>query len=453
MWAAIAVGLWLAFSGFVWLSAMLTRRRERARIRAQAAAAGDDAVLIAFASQTGFGEELAQMTASALEQGGLGARVVSFADLDTAMLKEARRALFVVSTTGEGDPPDSAARALRQVLGADTDLSGLSYGLLALGDREYRDFCGFGHAVDGWLRRNGAAPLFDVVEVDDADPAAIRHWQHQLNQITGSTAAPDWTPPAYDRWRLVEQRRLNAGSPGGPAFHLAFEPIDHAADWQAGDIVEMGVPAPEGSAPGGAEAPAAREYSIASLPSDGRLELLVRRMARPDGTPGLASGWLTQTAALGDEVAMRVRPNRSFHGPDATTPMILIGNGTGLAGLRAHLRARQGANGGTWLLFGERTSAHDAFHDTELQAALSDGALTRLDRCFSRDAGDGRYVQQLITEQAAEIAAWIERGAVLYVCGSLEGMASGVQAALESVLGAEQIVDLVETGRYRRDVY
>lgn len=448
IWAATAVGLWLAGSGAVWWSAWRGRRHERARIQAQAEAAGDDAVPVAFASQTGFGEELALMTASALEQGGVGVRIVSFADLDTAMLKSARRALFVVSTTGEGDAPDSATRALRQVLGVDADLSGLSYGLLALGDREYRDFCGFAHTVDGWLRRNGATALFDLVEVDDADPAAIRHWQHQLNQITGSTAAPDWTPPAYDRWRLVERRLLNAGSPGGPAFHLAFEPMDHAADWRAGDIVEVGVPASEG-----AEAPAAREYSIASLASDGRLELLVRRMTRPDGTPGLASGWLTGTAVVGDEVAMRVRTNRSFHGPDAATPMILIGNGTGLAGLRAHLKARHGANAETWLLFGERTSAHDAFHDAELQAALSDSSLTRLDRCFSRDAGDGRYVQQLITEQAAEILAWVDRGAVVYVCGSLEGMASGVQAALENVLGAERVVDLVETGRYRRDVY
>ena len=448
IWGAAAVALWLVFTAGVYLSAYLSRRRERAQARAQAEAAGEDAVLVAFASQTGFGEELALMTAQALNAGGVGARVVSFADLDIDLLKQARRALFVVATTGEGDAPDSATRALRQVLGTEGDLPHLSYGMLALGDREYRDFCGFGHAVDGWLRRGGATALFDMVEVDDADPAAIRHWQHQLNQITGSTAAPDWTPPAYDAWRLVERRLLNPGSPGGEAYHLAFEPMDHAADWQAGDIVEIGVPARDG-----AEAPAAREYSIASLPADGRLDLLVRLMTRPDGTPGLASGWLTGTAVVGDAVSMRVRTNRSFHGPDPATPMILIGNGTGLAGLRAHLQARQGANAGTWLLFGERTSAHDAFHAAELQAALVDGSLTRLDRCFSRDAGDGRYVQQLITEQGAEIAAWIERGAVVYVCGSLEGMASGVQAALEGVLGAEQVVDLVETGRYRRDVY
>ena len=395
---------------------------------------------------------LFRSTADALSRAGIGVRVVSFADLDIAMLQAARRALFVVATTGEGDPPDSASRMLRQVLGSDAALPDLSYGLLALGDRSYQDFCGFAHVVDGWLRRAGATPLFDAVEVDDADPAAIRHWQHQLNQITGSAAAPDWSPPAYDRWRLVERRHLNPGSPGGEAFHLALEPIDPAAAWSAGDIAEVGVPAADDQ-----PRPGAREYSIASLSADGRLELLVRVMRHPDGTPGLASGWLTGAAmgaaAVGDEVALRIRVNRGFHGPSPDTPMILIGNGTGLAGLRAHIRARAAGNGGTWLMFGERTAAHDAFHDDALQAALASGALTRLDRAFSRDAGDGRYVQALIAEQAAEVAAWVGRGAAIYVCGSLDGMASGVHAALEAALGPDRLVALSEAGRYRRDVY
>jgi len=451
LWAAGAVVLWLLSIVAVVASVRRARRRDAKRSRALLGD-GDDATLVAFASQTGFAEELALMTAEALSRTGIGARVVSFADLDLALLRSARRALFVVATTGEGDPPDSASRILRQVLGSDAALPDLSYGMLALGDRAYHDFCGFAHAVDGWLQRAGATPLFDRIEVDDADPAAIRHWQHQLNQITGSTAAPDWTPPAYDRWRLIERRHLNPGSPGGEAFHLAFEPVDHAPTWAAGDIVEIGVPTP-GDWPEGDPPPGAREYSVASLPGDGRLELLVRLMRRPDGAPGLASGWLTRTAEIGAEVAMRVRVNRGFHGPSPETPMILIGNGTGLAGLRAHLKARPVGNGGTWLLFGERTAAHDAFYDSELQDRLASRGLTRLDRAFSRDAGDGRYVQDLITAYAAEVSAWVDRGASIFVCGSLEGMASGVHAALEAALGAGRLIALGEAGFYRRDVY
>ena len=448
LWAVGAVVLWLALIAVTVWRERRAAALARARSDAMAAAGSGQGrpILVAFASQTGFAEELAWMTARALGDGGVGARVLSFADLDTETLKAADRALLIVSTTGEGDPPDAAARFVRKTMTAGADLASMRFGVLALGDRSYDQFCGFGHAVDGWLRRAGAEPLFDMVEVDNGEAGAIRHWQHQLNQITGSVTAPDWTPPAYDPWRLVERTLVNPGSPGGGAWHLAFEAVGDAPVWSAGDIAEIGLPERDGATPG------SREYSIASLPSDGRVEFLIRLMRHPDGTPGLASGWLTQGLALGDEIGMRLRPNRSFHGPDDATPMILIGNGTGIAGLRAHLKARTAA-GGAWLLFGERTQAHDAFFDAELRGWLASGVLRRLGRSFSRDAGDGRYVQDLVAAAADDLRDWVARGAAIYVCGSLEGMSQGVHAALEKALGAEVVLAMPEDGRYRRDVY
>nr|WP_221212450.1 sulfite reductase subunit alpha [Brevundimonas lenta] len=449
LWAAIAVGLWLLSVLAVVALRARARRAAAAKAEALAPPAGADAVLVAFASQTGLAEELAWMTAKSLSDAGTPARVALLGDLEPAELKAAERVLIIASTTGEGDPPDSMSWFVRQAMKAPADLTGLSYGLLALGDHSYADFCGFGRALDGWLLRSGAEPLFDRVEVDNGDAGAVRHWQHQLGLITGSTVQADWTPPAYDRWRLVERAHLNPDSPGGAAYLLAFEGVDHRPHWVAGDIAEIGLPARDGEA-----APGAREYSVASLPASGRAEFIVRRMTRPDGSPGLASGWLTGELPIGGSVDMRVRTNRSFHGPDAATPLILIGNGTGLAGLIAHLRARAGQpHGGAWLMFGERTRAHDAFLDDELQAAQASGLLTRLDRVFSRDAGDGRYVQTLIGEHADALRVWLDRGAAIMVCGSLEGMSKGVHEALEAVLGADRLIELTETGRYRRDVY
>ena len=131
----------------------------------------------------------------------------------------------------------------------------------------------------------------------------------------------------------------------------------------------------------------------------------------------------------------------------------MIGNGTGIAGLRAHLKSRSASGGGAWMLFGERARAHDAFFDAELQAWLAAGVVTRLDRCFSRDPGDGRYVQEMVAAGRDDIRDWVARGATILVCGSLEGMSQGVHAALEQALGADAVLDLLETGRYRRDVY
>lgn len=449
LYAAVAVGLWLMIIAVVRGSRARARRADTVRSAALAPSAGVPAVLVAFASQTGLAEELAWMTARRLSEAGTPARVALLGDLEPAELRAAGRVLIVASTTGEGDAPDAMSWFVRQSMKAPADLAGLSYGLLALGDRTYADFCGFGRALDDWLRRSGATPLFDRVEVDDGDTGAVRHWQHQLGLLTGTPVAPDWTPPAFDRWRLVGQTHLNPGSPGGEAWLMAFEPVDHTPVWVAGDIAEIELPADESRPTSGS-----REYSVASLPADGRAEFIVRLMHRPDGTPGLASGWLTRSLALGAEAGMRIRTNRSFHGPSPETPLILIGNGTGLAGLRAHWKARVGqASGQTWLMFGERARAHDAFLDAELEAALTAGILTRIDRAFSRDACDGRYVQALIIEHAADVSAWIDRGASILVCGSLEGMSKGVNEALEAVLGTATLLSLTERGRYRRDVY
>jgi sulfite reductase (NADPH) flavoprotein alpha-component len=487
----------------------LDRRRKKAAVRAAATAgpsaepamvaAGDD-VLVAHASQTGTAERLAWQTAASLRSGGLGVRVVPLASLDADTLASTRRLLVVASTFGEGEPPDALRAFSRRVLGRDVTLPRLQYAVLALGDRSYDAFCAFGHAVDRWLHRQGATPLFDAVEVDDGDPGALRRWQHHLSVLSGSADLPDWRTPAYRDAVLLSREHLNPGSPGGPVHLLALQP-PRDETWQAGDIAEIGPRHAEaevarwlaasghrasapvqwqdkettlGAALAAAQLPAVaplaglpaqavadvlvplphREYSIASLPGDGRLELLVRRMQRADGRPGLGSGWLTMDAPVGGAIALRVRANPNFHPPADDRPLVLVGNGTGIAGLHALLRARIAAgHRRNWLLFGERTAAHDFHFRERLAAAQAGGFLPHLDLAFSRDGGGRVYVQDRLREQADRLRAWIADGAAIHVCGSLEGMAPGVESVLAEVLGAGALDHLADAGRYRRDVY
>ncbi|MNQ92519.1 Sulfite reductase [NADPH] flavoprotein alpha-component [compost metagenome] len=134
--------------------------------------------------------------------------------------------------------------------------------------------------------------------------------------------------------------------------------------------------------------------------------------------------------------------------------MILLGNGTGLAGLRSLLKARiaQGEQR-NWLLFGERNAAHDFHCRDELQGWLASGNLSRMDLAFSRDQAHKVYVQDILREQAEELRQWLAQGASLYICGSLQGMAAGVDEVLNEVLGLVEVERLIEVGRYRRDVY
>lgn len=458
--------------------------------------------LVAFASQTGFAEQLARRSWEALREAGLRADLAVLGTLNAKRLANYRRVLFVVSTTGEGDAPDSAAAFVRRAMGSDAALSGVGYGVLALGDREYNEYCAFGHRLDHWLRHAGAQPLFDLVEVDNGEAGALRHWQHHLGLLAGRTDLPDWSAPSYSPWRLRERRLSNPGSAGAAAFHIDLVPFDDAAlQWQAGDIAEIGprngaadvarwlasaqsdgaiqvrqaeTPValadllarshlPDSDAMRGRDPQAIadalaplphREYSIASIAEEGSLRLLVRQMHRDDGSLGIGSGWLTEYAAANATIDLRIRANPSFHAPSDARPVILIGNGTGLAGLRALLKTRIAAGQHrNWLLFGERNAACDLHYRDELEAWLAQGLIERADYAFSRDGQSRDYVQDRLRGHIGLVREWIAQGAAIYVCGSLEGMAPGVEAVLHEAIGVDALEAMAAEGRYRRDVY
>ena len=179
----------------------------------------------------------------------------------------------------------------------------------------------------------------------------------------------------------------------------------------------------------------------------------------------MASGWLTAHAALGSSIALRLVDNPGF-APlvgDAR-PAIFMGNGSGYAGLRGHLcqRIAQGQFD-NWLIFGERRRAHDSYAEDEVCVWQAHGQIARADYAYSRDARDAsnlapgqgphRYVQDALRAAAEPLQAWLARGAVIYVCGSYDGMATGVDEALTELLGEEGLNALIDEGRYRRDVY
>jgi sulfite reductase (NADPH) flavoprotein alpha-component len=156
---------------------------------------------------------------------------------------------------------------------------------------------------------------------------------------------------------------------------------------------------------------------------------------------------------LGGEATLRLRPNQAFRAPPQDVPLILIGNGTGIAGLRAHMHARLRAGRcRNWLLFGERSRARDFLCGEEIEGWLADGGLARLDLAFSREA-PRRYVQDALRDAGEELRRWVDAGAVILVCGSLEGMAPAVHDVLVEALGEDGMEALAAEGRYRRDVY
>ncbi|TFW16722.1 oxidoreductase [Massilia arenosa] len=417
------------------------------RRRAQSIAASDAQWLVAYASQTGTAETLASQTVATLRTAGLSAEATPLSALDEARLAGAERVLFVVSTFGEGDAPDNGVRFAERWLGRSASLSHLHYAVLALGDTSYQHFCGFARSLDAWLAAQGAQALFQRIEVDRGDARAVEAWQEHLCHLSGASDVDAWTEPEYEAWTLVERTELNPGSAGAPVYRIRLKPAGSALpQWQSGDLVQVSAPA---------EPHLPREFSIGSIPAEGHVELLVRLQVHVDGSLGVASGWLCRGAGVGGVVSLRVRPHARFQlGENARRPVLFIGNGTGIAGLRAHLAQRIAAGEyRNWLLFGERSAAHDYHDRATLEAWRARGALARIDTAFSRDQSEKRYVQHVLLECADEVRRWVEEGGAIYVCGSLRTMAAGVHEALVSILGAPRVNGLADEGRYRRDVY
>lgn len=451
---ALLVLLYAIFCWWCWWRYQRQQQNRFALLNQALNGRGDNVWLVAYASQTGTAEKLAQQTAQQLEQANIAlqsdiaVRVVPLNKVTTAQLRTCSRALFIVSTYGEGEAPDNGNRFLHRL--DKSALDHLHYAVLALGDKTYSRFCAFGQQLHHRLQAQGAHLLFDLIEVDRGDDSALRHWQYFLGQLTGHSYFADWNKPSYEQWRLLERSHINSGSQGAPVYVLRLQPAAEStsAAWEAGDIAEIG--------PHNDPALPHREYSIASIPATGTLDLLVRQVRDESGKPGLGSGWLTQDAQVGSNILLRVRSNSRFHAPAAEVPMILIGNGTGIAGLRAHLFAREKIGAGpNWLFFGERNAACDLFFKADIRRWQASGVITHLDLAFSRDPTltSARYVQDLLPPVADKLRQWVAQGAAIFVCGSLQGMAEGVDHELASILGREQLEALADARRYCRDVY
>lgn len=181
---------------------------------------------------------------------------------------------------------------------------------------------------------------------------------------------------------------------------------------------------------------------------------------------GGASGFLGKRLAEGDTVKVYVEPNNNFRLPDdPNTPVIMIGPGTGIAPFRAFMQERdaQGAAGDNWLFFGNPHFTQDFLYQTEWQGYKKSGLLSRVSLAWSRDQEEKIYVQHRLLEQGAEVYAWLERGAHVYVCGDATHMAKDVENALLTIYqthgklseadAKQALLALRKAKRYQKDVY
>jgi sulfite reductase (NADPH) flavoprotein alpha-component len=212
-----------------------------------------------------------------------------------------------------------------------------------------------------------------------------------------------------------------------------------------------------------------RLYSIASSPlaHQDEVHLTVAKntfLLDEQKRNGLCSSYLSQLKE-GDDFDFYIHKNQLFKMAPQDKDIIMIGPGTGIAPFRSFVAQRdaEGAEGRSWLFFGDQHFTTDFLYQAEWQNWLQVGALTRMNVAFSRDQDQKLYVQHKLLQHAGELFEWIEGGAYVYICGTKDPMSVDVENTLLQIIteykqldesqAMNYLFEMKENGRLLKDVY
>lgn len=137
-----------------------------------------DTLTVLYGSQTGNARRVAEALFAAAGGRGLKARLLRADAYPLAELKRETRLLIVISTQGDGDPPDDARGFVEHLAGRRAPrLEGLHYAVLGLGDSSYPKFCEIGRMLDARLAELGGTRLAPLGEADVDIDTVARPWQ------------------------------------------------------------------------------------------------------------------------------------------------------------------------------------------------------------------------------------------------------------------------------------
>ena len=208
---------------------------------------------IVYASELGNSEKLAGDLAKAARKGGLKPTIIDMAELDLAALTSAKRLVFIAATWGEGEPPARAVHTYNELMGEGAPrLDGIEFGVLALGDTAYAEFCAIGKNIDERLAALGGKRVVDRVDcdLDFAEPAA-RWIGDAVKVLTPPNAggrvievdfgARPAALPSTDIFEaeITEHVDLNSSRSDKETVHLALAFESGAPAYEPGDSLDL----------------------------------------------------------------------------------------------------------------------------------------------------------------------------------------------------------------------
>jgi len=265
---------------------------------------------VVYGSQTGNGKRIAERLGRAAEAAGLAVRVYAARDYSLKDLAKERYLTIVVSTQGDGDPPDDARSFHEYITGKRAPrLENLAYSVLALGDSSYPRFCETGRQIDERLASLGARRLLPRVDCDVDFERQAGPWLEQLvaaardnlgapSFATVTRLRPVPAEPQYSREqpfvaRLVGNQRITGRSATKDVRHLEISLEGSGLRYEPGDALGVWHDNP----------PAVVDAVLAALGVDGS------EAVSADGRSGSLREWL----ATGREITRLTRPFLAEH--------------------------------------------------------------------------------------------------------------------------------------------
>ncbi len=252
---------WL--SGYLWAIAQQATPNaaqhsdtQLAAVPAETANAQTDNVptlTILSASQTGNARQLAEKLYTTLSQMLPHVRLVSAGQYANKSLADERWIISVVSTQGEGDPPEEAIPFYKFLSSRKAPkLEQLQYCILALGDSSYEQYCQAGKALDQAFQHLGAKSFYPLVELDIDYANAAEQWQHNLCEwlsahfvtqsptISASPSLTQQTQTLYSKTQpfsstLLTKQAISGRGSDKSVLHLELDLTDSGLQYNPGD--------------------------------------------------------------------------------------------------------------------------------------------------------------------------------------------------------------------------
>lgn len=222
---------------------------------AQTAPTPAAALTVLYGSQTGNAEGVAELAAERARAQGFDVTLVSMADAGKKTLKAVERLLVVVSTQGDGDPPDPALEFHELMMGRKAPkLAGLRFAVLGLGDASYEHFCQTGKEFDARLAELGGEAILERTDCDvDYEEKAEAWIDRVLESLAGDLATPspaqavggDMSQSAQPRYskkhpfmaEVLTSQPLNGRGSDKQTLHLELSLEDSGLEYLPGDAV------------------------------------------------------------------------------------------------------------------------------------------------------------------------------------------------------------------------